>query len=116
METLIAKFLPGTRVRTPSGRYARIDKHDEEGRVHLTYYDGDNIDGHAETTCFPAKLLSDRDIVQPVKAHAQNTCGHGDRALEAVYDMPNTRAIIGAESDSPIPVWTYDTVGRKRGA
>ena len=52
------KLIPGLRIRTPSGRYARVLHVDSEQRVHVRYYDDEGGEG-----LFPAKLVDAMDVV-----------------------------------------------------
>jgi hypothetical protein len=70
----INKFPPGTRIRTPSGRFARIQKYDDEGRVHVFYYDVEP----GEEGLFPAKLIEPCDVIKAPDTHVpRETDGHG---------------------------------------
>jgi hypothetical protein len=60
------KLVKGTRVRTPSGRFARVTEQGvtSDGQVHLVYYDGDE-----SPVSFPARLLCEADIITPPRTH-----------------------------------------------
>jgi hypothetical protein len=60
----------GTRIRTPSGRFATVAEQgvDAEGRVHFIYYDGP-ADVKGDEGCCPAKLIRDCDILPVPNTH-----------------------------------------------
>ena len=51
------KFPPGTRIKTPTGRLARVMHYDEDGRVHFRYC-GSDVVGPNEQGCFKSQLLT----------------------------------------------------------
>jgi len=56
------KLPPGTRIKTPSGRLARVLFVDEEERVHVRYTGSDKVNANEQGT-FPHKLLSIANVV-----------------------------------------------------
>jgi hypothetical protein len=64
------KLSPGTRIRTPAGRFATVATQgvDAEGRVHFIYYDGPP-DVKGDEGCCPAKLIRDCDILPAPNTH-----------------------------------------------
>jgi hypothetical protein len=81
------KFPPGTRIRTPSGRFARVQKYDDEGRVHVFYYDVEP----GEEGLFPAKLLEPCDIIKPANTHVTADPKGGSGAT--IHEFWATRAV-----------------------
>lgn len=80
----IYKFPPGTRIRTPSGRLARVMFYDEENRIHVRYIGSDKLNAN-EQGLFPGSLLNqfnrvpeDDDTYPPASTDIQETCGKGN--------------------------------------
>lgn len=57
MKAIAHQFAPGTRIRTPSGRLARVLYYDEERRVHIRYIGSDRNNAN-EQGLFPGSLLT----------------------------------------------------------
>lgn len=56
------KLPPGTRIKTPAGRLARVVFNDEEDRVHVRYCGSDRANPN-EAGVFPCHLLTTSNIV-----------------------------------------------------
>lgn len=73
----------GTRVKTPSGRFARITGYDREGFVNLLYYDGEG--GENDTVTFSVRLLAACDVITPPDTKMPRETNHG-RPLESIEE------------------------------